>query len=133
MEQDPSKPKIEVTEIQEEMKSADKTISDIEKQLNSLMDDLEHNANLLETKILFAEIEDSNKDFQDVGASYSPEKAEELKQDIIKSLATIHILQEQIMKLHSDREDVENIKLRLQTLQEDYKKQLVSISEGQQN
>lgn len=133
MEQDPFKSKLEVPELQEQIKSSEETIADIERQINLLMDDLEYNANTLKTKILFAEGEELNKGLEDIGIHYSPEKAENLKQDIIKSIATIHILRERITKLQNDREDVENIKLHLQTLEEQYNKQLASISLEQQN
>jgi|GEM_PF-3669539 len=65
MEQDPLKPKIEVTEIQEQIKNTEQTLEDIKIDIDRVKDELEFLHNKIENLTLFGEIQMSDKELEE--------------------------------------------------------------------
>ncbi len=145
MEQDPSKPKIEVTEIQEQIKNTEQTLEDIKIDIDRVKDELEFLHNKIEDLTLFGEIQTSNKELEEyqdknnifgkdrISTNYNPEELENIRKQIFVTLERIGLYLKRFNDLHDDHESIEDIKQELIDLEKSYNSLLSSIPKDQQN
>ncbi len=145
MEQDPSKPKIEVEEIQNQIKSTEQTLEDIKFNINRVKDELEFLRNRIENLTLFGEIQMSDKELEEyqddqeifgkerVSTNYNPEDLENIRKQIFETLEKIGLYLKRFNDLHYNHENLEDIRQELINLEKDYNSLLSSIPKEQQN